>query len=59
MVKRTIALNCAVHNELFDGNVGFAIQLQTFITAIVNGNLGSVPAFEGTRFRHQRMSVVG
>jgi hypothetical protein len=43
MVKQTIALNCAVHNELFDGNVGFAIQLQTFITAIVNGNLGSIP----------------
>ncbi len=57
--KRTIELTAAAHNEFYEGNVGFAIRLRTFAALIVNGNLGSIPAFEGTRFRHQRMSACG
>jgi hypothetical protein len=45
--KQTIELTAAAHNEIYEGNVGFAIQLRAFAASIVNGNLGSTPALRG------------
>jgi hypothetical protein len=56
---RTIPPNAAAHNELIEGNVGFAIRLRTFAASIANGNLGSTPALELTGFRYQRKSGSG
>ena len=40
-VMPTMVPVAAAHNELFQGNVVFAIRLRTFAAIIVNGNLGS------------------
>jgi hypothetical protein len=57
--RKTIKTISVVHKDHLLANVCVATWKRTFAASIVNGNLGSVPAFEGTRFRHQRMSVVG
>jgi hypothetical protein len=39
--KRTSEPITAAHNDLFVGNVSFAIQLRTFAASIVNGKAGA------------------
>jgi hypothetical protein len=48
--KRTSELTAAAHNDLFVGNVSFAIRKQTFASSFMNGNLGSIPAFKLAEF---------
>jgi len=40
--KRTILLTAAAHNDLFGGNVSFAIRKQTFASVNLNGRFGSI-----------------
>ena len=57
--KQTIEPTAAAHKDLFVGNVGFAIPKRTFAATHLNDLFGSIPAFEGARFRHPRMSGSG
>ena len=55
--KRTSEPITAAHNDLFVGNVTFAIRKRTFAPANLNGRYGSIPALELTGFRRRRMSA--
>ncbi len=41
--KRTILLTAAAHNDLFVGNVSFAIRNRTFAATNLNDRFGSTP----------------
>ena len=45
--KRTIELIAAAHNDLFVGNVSFAIRKRTFAATNLNDRFGSTPALRG------------
>ena len=57
--KRTSEPITAAHNDLFVGNVGFAIQKRTFASANVNDRFGSIPDLRIARFSPRRMSAYG
>ncbi len=48
--KRTSEPITAAHNDLFVGNVSFAIRKQTFAATNLNDRFASIPAVELTGF---------
>jgi hypothetical protein len=46
LTKRTILLTAAAHNDLFVGNVRFAIRKRTFASVNLNDRCGSIPVIQ-------------
>ncbi len=59
LTKRTIEPIAVAHNDLFVGNVSFAIPKRTFAATHLNDLFGSIPDLRIARFSPRRMSPLG